>query len=36
MPGTVVAEALLGEDLRDAIFRHPRLVAMPQAVRREA
>jgi len=34
--GHRVAEALLGEDLRDVIFGHPRLMAMPQAVRREA
>jgi hypothetical protein len=30
----LVAQALLGEDLGDAVFGHPRLVAVPQAVRR--
>ena len=34
--GHLVAEALLGEDLGDAIFGHPCLVAVPQAVRRQA
>jgi hypothetical protein len=31
--GDLMAEALLGEDLRDAVFGHPGLVAVPQAVR---
>jgi hypothetical protein len=31
--GHLVAEAVLGEDLRDAIFGHPGLVAVPHAVR---
>ena len=34
--GHLVAEALLGEDLGDAIFGHPRLVAVPESVRRQA
>jgi hypothetical protein len=34
--GDLVAEALFGEDLGNAIFGHPGLVAVPQAVRGEA
>ena len=32
-PRHLVAEALLGEDLRDAIFGHPGLVAVPEPMR---
>jgi hypothetical protein len=31
--GDLVAEALFGEDLGDAVFGHPGLVAVPDAVR---
>jgi hypothetical protein len=34
--GDFVAEALLGEDFGDAVFGHPGLVAVPQAMRSEA
>jgi hypothetical protein len=34
--GYLVAETLLGEDLRDAILGHPGLVAVPEPVRGEA
>jgi hypothetical protein len=35
-PGHFVAEALLGEDLGDAVFGHPCLVAVPEAVHGQA
>jgi hypothetical protein len=34
--GHLVAEALFGEDLGDAVFGHPGLVAVPEPVRGEA
>src|SRR5690242_2235712 len=34
--GDVVAEALLGQDLGDAVFSHPRFVAVPQAMGRQS
>jgi hypothetical protein len=34
--GDLVAEALLGENLGDAVFGHPGLVAVPEAVQGQA
>ena len=34
--GDLVAEALLGQDLGDAVLGHPGLMAVPQAVRGQA
>jgi hypothetical protein len=34
--GDLVAEALFGEDFRDAVLGHPSLVAVPEPVRGEA
>jgi len=34
--GDLVAETLFGEDLGDAVFGHPGLVPVPQAVHRQA